>query len=66
MLTFSSMQYSMPLVGEPAKVAKQLILDERQLDSKPHLNLASFVTSKCRPRFLSFLFIIDFRTRSKY
>jgi len=48
-------KYSMPLVGEPAKVAKQLILDERQLDSKPHLNLASFVTTWMEPEVVAIM-----------
>ena len=42
-------KHEMPKVGAPARVAKQLIEDERLLDSNPRLNLASFVTTWMEP-----------------
>lgn len=42
-------RFVLPKEGEPANVAQQLIEDERQLDSNPRLNLASFVTTWMEP-----------------
>jgi hypothetical protein len=48
-------KYKMPSQGCPAPVAKQLILDERLLDSRPHLNLASFVTTWMEPEVIEIM-----------
>jgi len=42
-------KFEMPENGYPAAVARQLIDDERRLDSNPALNLASFVTTWMEP-----------------
>ena len=47
-------KYKVPANGLPANVASQLIEDERQLDSNPRLNLASF--GKCPSTASSLLF----------
>ena len=42
-------KFQLPAQGLAANVASQLIEDERQLDSNPRLNLASFVTTWMEP-----------------
>ena len=47
--TESVPKYRLPDVGMPANAAKQLILDELNLDGNPDLNTASFVTTWMEP-----------------